>query len=171
MEENEKKLRLAIRKMMAEMHNVSENDLLVRAGVNWSEAKPNFLEKVNDLISKIDDDQYDDADDLIGSVITSLRIWRSKIKKGKNDIVNKSHPSETIDEELNELMELFGGGQSASDNYDDFRQIKIHLISMLQSGVDTEKLKKQILSLFDIYELRKLRKNNNISDNLSNNVA
>jgi len=99
MENPEKDLRKLIRKTLQEMNDISESDLLVRAGVNWDEAKPKFLEKVNNLISKIDDDQYDDAEDLIGSVSAMLKMWRAKIKKGKNDMVDKVSYSETLDED------------------------------------------------------------------------
>jgi len=102
MENPEKDLRKLIRKTLQEMNDISESDLLVRAGVNWDEAKPKFLEKVNNLISKIDDDQYDDAEDLIGSVSAMLKMWRAKIKKGKNDMVDKVSYSETLDEENND---------------------------------------------------------------------
>ena len=97
----EKNLRLIIRKMLSEMENVSESDILIRAGVNWDEVKPKFLEKINDLVSKIDDDQYDDAEDLIGNVTNMLKVWKSKIHKGKeSDMVKKTAYSETLDEEL-----------------------------------------------------------------------
>lgn len=98
MQNQEKTLRKLIRKNLQEMEEISESDLLVRAGVNWDEAKSQFLTKINSLISKIDDDQYDDADDLIGSVSVMLRIWRAKIKKGQSDIVNKSVNVTTLDE-------------------------------------------------------------------------
>ena len=107
MENPEKDLRKLIRKTLQEMNDISESDLLVRAGVNWDEAKPKFLEKINNLVAKIDDDQYDDADNLIGSVTAMLKMWRAKIKKGKNDMVDKVSYSETLDEE--QLDEYFGG--------------------------------------------------------------
>jgi hypothetical protein len=94
----ENKIRLMIRKTLSEMENVSESDILVRAGVNWDEVKPKFLEKVNNLVSKIDDDQYSDAEDLIGNVTTMLKMWKSKIKKGKSDMVSKVSNTETLDE-------------------------------------------------------------------------
>ena len=96
----EKKIRLIIRKKLSEMENVSESDLLVRAGVNWEEVKPKFLEKINNLVSKIDDDQYNDAEDLIGNVTAMLKMWRAKIKKGKSDMVNKVSNTETLDEKI-----------------------------------------------------------------------
>ena len=81
------------------MENVFESDILVRAGVNWDEVKPKFLEKINDLVSKIDDDQYDDAEDLIGGVTNMLKVWKAKIHKGKkSDMVDKPSYSETLDE-------------------------------------------------------------------------
>jgi hypothetical protein len=99
MDTEEKKLRLAIRKTLSEMENMSENDLLVRAGVNWHEMKPKFLETVNGLVSKIDDDKYDDAEDLIGRAIGMLKVWKSKIRKGK-EMVDRVANVETIDEKL-----------------------------------------------------------------------
>ena len=99
MESSEKDLRKLIRKTLQEI-NISENDLLIRAGVDWDEVKPKFLEKVNNLVAKIDDDQYSDAEDLIGSTMTMLKMWKSKINKGK-EMVNKSQNAETLDEEEN----------------------------------------------------------------------
>lgn len=99
MDKIEKKLRLAIRKTLSEMENVSESDLLVRAGVNWQEMKPKFLETVNSLVAKIDDDKYDDAEDLIGTAISMLKIWKAKIRKGK-EMVDRVANVETIDEKL-----------------------------------------------------------------------
>lgn len=103
----EKKLRGIIQRMLAETNNVSENEMMVRAGVNWDEVKPEFLEKINDLVSKIDDDKYEDAEDLIGKVTNMLKVWKAKIHKGKKaEMVDKASYSETLDEELNESGEL-----------------------------------------------------------------
>lgn len=96
---NEKQIRLLIRKQLSEMYDISESDILVRAGVDWDEVKPKFLEKINDLVSKIDDDKYDDAEDLIGNVTNMLKVWKAKIHKGKQtDMVDKKSYSETLDE-------------------------------------------------------------------------
>jgi hypothetical protein len=100
MTNEEKNIRLIIRKTLSEIDNVSESDILVKAGVDWEEVKPKFLEKINDLVSKIDDDQYDDAEDLIGNVTAMLKMWRHKIKKGKTDMVDKTYNTETLDETL-----------------------------------------------------------------------
>jgi hypothetical protein len=124
----EKNIRLIIKKTLSEMENVSESDILVRAGVNWDEVKPKFLEKVNNLVSKIDDDKYDDAEDLIGSVTAMLKMWRAKIKKGKSDMVNKVSNTETLDEEL---LEYFGGGDSFEHKIDTIN------IDALLNGLDT----------------------------------
>lgn len=98
---NEKQIRLLIRKQLSEMYDISESDILVRAGVDWDEVKPKFLEKINDLVSKIDDDKYDDAEDLIGNVTNMLKVWKAKIHKGKQtDMVDKKSYSETLDEKL-----------------------------------------------------------------------
>lgn len=103
----EKKIRLAIRKTLMELENVSESDILMRAGVNWDEVKPKFLETVNDLVSKIDDDKYDDAEDLIGKAVGMLKIWKAKMRKGK-DMVDRVHFSETLDEtDIAEIIEDF----------------------------------------------------------------
>ena len=147
MDENEKKIRSLIKKSLEEMYNVSESDLLVRAGVNWDEVKPKFLEKINTLISKIDDDQYDDADDLIGSVITALRFWRHKIRKGQdNGIVSKDLNVATIDEELNEI---FGGGLSTEEKYEMLQKIKTNITGLLIGGFEKENLKSMIIKLID----------------------
>lgn len=144
MDKNEKKIRSLIKKSLEEMYNVSESDLLVRAGVDWDEVKPKFLEKVNTLISKIDDDQYDDADDLIGSVITALRFWRHKIRKGQdNGMVSKDSNVATIDEEL---LEYFGG-PSDEQNSIYLQKIKSNIGSLVASGYDKEKLKSMIAAL------------------------
>lgn len=93
----ERNLRLLIRKALSE--NISESDLLVKAGVNWDEMKPKFLETVNSLVSKIDDDQYDDAEDLIGTATSMLKIWKAKIRKGK-EMVDRIPHVETLDEKI-----------------------------------------------------------------------
>ena len=97
MSPEEKKLRLAIRKSLMEMENVSESDILTRAGVNWQEMKPKFLETVNNLVSKIDDDKYNDAEDLIGRAIGMLKVWKSKMRKGVG-MVDRIANVETLDE-------------------------------------------------------------------------
>ncbi len=129
MTNEEKNIRLIIRKTLSEIDNVSESDILVKAGVDWEEVKPKFLEKINDLVSKIDDDQYDDAEDLIGNVTAMLKMWRHKIKKGKTDIVDKVSNTETLDEE--HLGEYFGGGDSFE------HKINTINIDALLSGLDT----------------------------------
>ena len=147
MENPEKDLRKLIRKTLQEMNDISESDLLVRAGVNWDEAKPKFLEKINNLVSKIDDDQYDDADNLIGSVTAMLKMWRAKIKKGKNDMVDKVSYSETLDEEG--INEIFGGGLSVEEKYEILQKIKSGITGLIIGGFDKEKLKSMITTLID----------------------
>ena len=140
---DEKKIRAIIQKTLMETEGISESDLLVKAGVNWDEVKPKFLEKVNELISKIDDDEYDDADALIGKVSSMLKIWRAKIRKGKDDMVNKSSYEATLDEEL---LEYFGG-PSEEQNAIYLQKIKSNLGSLVASGYDKEKLKSMIIAM------------------------
>ena len=102
----EKKLRKLIQKTLLETENMSESDLFVRAGVNWDEVKPKFLETVNDLVSKIDDDKYDNAEDLIGKAVAMLKIWKAKIHKGK-EMVDRVANVETLDEF--DINGIFGG--------------------------------------------------------------
>jgi len=147
MENPEKDLRKLIRKTLQEMNDISESDLLVRAGVNWDEVKPKFLEKVNNLVAKIDDDQYDDAEDLIGSVSAMLKMWRAKIKKGKNDMVDKVPYSETLDEEG--INEIFGGALPIEDKYKILQNIKTGITGLIIGGFDKEKLKSMITKLID----------------------
>ena len=56
-----------------------------------------FLETVNALVSKIDDDKYDDAEDLIGRAASMLKVWKAKIRKGK-EMVDRVANVETLDE-------------------------------------------------------------------------
>jgi len=148
MENQEKILRKIIRKNLQEMNDISESDLLVRAGVDWDEAKPEFLEKVNNLISKIDDDQYDDADDLIGSVITALRFWRHKIRKGQdNGIVNRTLDVATLDEEG--INEIVGGEWPIENKRGLLQNIKTGIKGLIIGGFDKEKLKSMITTLID----------------------
>lgn len=102
----EKNIRLIIRKTLSEIENVSESDILVRAGVNWDEVKPKFLETINDLVAKIDDDKYDEVERLIMQVMGMLKIWRAKIRKGK-EMVDRISNVETLDEI--DVNEYFGG--------------------------------------------------------------
>lgn len=99
MEKNtEKSLRAFIRKQIAEANSLSENDLM---GDAWSKMKPRFLETVNSLIQNIDDDNYDDADDLIGQSIAMLKMWKHRLRSG--GMVKKPVYNETLGEEkLNE---------------------------------------------------------------------
>jgi len=97
MKNNEKNIRLLVRRIMSEMENVNESDLLVAAGLDWNRVKPELLNTVKTLIQKIDDDKYSDAEDLIGKAIVMLRIWRHKIHKGKG-MVHKTANAVTIDE-------------------------------------------------------------------------
>jgi len=98
MENKEKQLRTLVRNIMSEMDNVNEHDLIMRAGLDWNRVKSEFANNVNSLIQKIDDDQYDDAEDLIGKAIVMLKMWKHKIKKGK-EMVNREPHSITLDEE------------------------------------------------------------------------
>ncbi len=110
----EKKLRIAIRKSLMEMENVSESDILTRAGVNWQEMKPKFLKTVKCLVSKIDDDKYNDAEDLIGKAIGMLKIWKAKMKKGIG-MVDRTSNTETLDEI--DITETFGGKYALGTGY------------------------------------------------------
>jgi hypothetical protein len=143
----EKNLRTIIRKSLSEMENVSESDILVRAGVNWNEVKPKFLETVNDLVSKIDDDKYSDAEDLIGKATNMLKMWKAKIRKGK-EMVDRKANVETLDEEMDELMEIFGGS-NLEDKFNKLQKIQTNIVDLIMSGYDKEKLKMKIISLID----------------------
>ena len=94
MEKNtEKNLRAFIRKQIAEANSITESDLM---GDAWLKMKPRFLETVNSLIQKIDDDNYDDAEDLIGQSIAMLKMWKHRLRSG--GLVKKVAFNETLDE-------------------------------------------------------------------------
>jgi hypothetical protein len=63
-------------------------ETLIKKSISWEEQKPKFKETITSLISKIDDNSYEDAEDLLGSAISMLQSWKSKINKAVLDEEN-----------------------------------------------------------------------------------
>lgn len=103
MEKNTSDIRKIVRKAMLEMQDLSESDLLAKAGVDWSEVKAKLINTINNIINDIDTDDYQEADKMMGNAIGILKFYRAKIQKGR-DMVNRVPQHWTL-EELNAMLE------------------------------------------------------------------
>lgn len=72
-----------IQEMIREaFEEVNESDLITKnTKESWEEMKQDFKAKNKSLLQHIDDDNYDNADDLIDDVISMLKKWKRKINK------------------------------------------------------------------------------------------
>lgn len=81
-----------IRNAVREALNVKESDLISKkSNKSWSEHKSEFKEIIDDLLNHIEDDEYKDANDLIGDAIDILKAWKKKIKEGKGKIIDEEN--------------------------------------------------------------------------------
>jgi PHP family Zn ribbon phosphoesterase len=61
---------------------VNESDLITKnTKETWEDIKKEFKRKNEILLKHIDDDNYDNADNLIDEVIEMLKDWKKKISK------------------------------------------------------------------------------------------
>ena len=61
---------------------VNESDLITKdTKETWEEIKKEFKRKNETLLNHIDDDNYDNADNLIDEVIEMLKDWKKRINK------------------------------------------------------------------------------------------
>lgn len=103
MEKNNSNVRKIVRKAIFEGQDLTESDLLAKAGLDWVEVKKKLANTINNIINDIDTDNYKEADRLMGNAIGMLKFYRAKIQKGR-DVVNRVQPQWTLDE-LNEMFE------------------------------------------------------------------
>jgi flagellar motor switch protein FliG len=72
-----------IQEMIREtFQEVNESDLITKdTKETWEEIKKEFKRKNETLLNHIDDDNYDNADNLIDEVIDILKDWKKRINK------------------------------------------------------------------------------------------
>ncbi len=72
-----------IQEMIREaFEEVNESDLITKnTKETWQEIKKEFKRKNEILLKHIDDDNYDNADNLIDEVIEMLKNWKKRINK------------------------------------------------------------------------------------------
>jgi flagellar motor switch protein FliG len=72
-----------IQEMIREtFQEVNESDLITKdTKETWEEIKKEFKRKNETLLNHIDDDNYDNADNLIDEVIEMLKDWKKRINK------------------------------------------------------------------------------------------
>jgi PHP family Zn ribbon phosphoesterase len=72
-----------IQEMIREaFQEVNESDLITKnTKETWEEIKKEFKRKNEILLQHIDDDNYDNADNLIDEVIDMLKDWKKRINK------------------------------------------------------------------------------------------
>lgn len=78
-----KELSSLIKEAIKEMNiKVDESDLVAKSKGEWEQAKDYFKKEIIGLIQNIENDNYDDAKNTIGNVISILTMWKDKITKG-----------------------------------------------------------------------------------------
>lgn len=83
--EEEKRVRKIINQGLKKKFSISETDLLAPNGQSWDVIKSSFKETISNLISNLENDEYDDASGDIDKTISMLNKWKQKIKKDIND--------------------------------------------------------------------------------------
>lgn len=85
--EEEKKIRKIINQGLKKKFSISETDLLAPNAKSWDIIKGDFKSVVSNLISNLENDEYDDATGEIDKTIGMLKKWKQKIKKDINDSI------------------------------------------------------------------------------------
>lgn len=83
--EEEKHIRKAIQQGLKNKFSLSETDLLAPSNKSWDNMKIEFKKLITNLISNLENDEYDDASGDISKSIGILQTWNKKIKKDIND--------------------------------------------------------------------------------------
>lgn len=83
--EEEKKIRNIINQGLKKQFSLSETDLLAPNTKTWDSIKGEFKSVVSNLISNLENDDYDDASGDITKAIAMLRSWKKNIEKDIND--------------------------------------------------------------------------------------
>lgn len=83
--EEEKKIRNIISQGLKKQFSLSETDLLAPNEKSWDSIKEEFKTVVSNLISNLENDDYDDASGDITKAINMLKSWKRKIEKDIND--------------------------------------------------------------------------------------
>lgn len=81
---SKKELAEVIKEVILEME-LQESDIIAKEKSQWNEMKEKFKKNIKSLISKIEDDNYEDAEGEIDSAIKTLRFWKKRIEKNLND--------------------------------------------------------------------------------------
>ncbi len=83
--EEEKKIRKIINQGLKKKFSISETDLLAPNAKSWDVMKDDFKQTISNLISNLENDEYDDASGDIDKTIGMLKKWKQKIEKDIND--------------------------------------------------------------------------------------
>jgi hypothetical protein len=76
-----------IQKMIKEaLSEMNESDIVTKKGSkSWAEHKGDFKNNIEELLGHIEDDNYHDAENVIGKTIDTLKKWQKRIKDGLKD--------------------------------------------------------------------------------------
>jgi len=89
--DEEKKIRNLINKGLKNKISLSETDLLAPNTKSWDVVKNEFKSIISNLISNLENDEYDDASGDISKAINMLKAWKKKIEKDINDSTIKEN--------------------------------------------------------------------------------
>ncbi len=89
--EEEKHIRKAIQQGLKKKFSLSETDLIAPNANSWESIKGNFKEIISNLISNLENDDYDDATGDINKAISMLKKWKQKIEKDISDSMLKEN--------------------------------------------------------------------------------
>ena len=82
-----------IKKIVREsFQEIKESDLIAKKGnKTWAEHKKEFKDNIEELLIHIEDDKYEDAENVIGKTINILKDWKKRIKEGgsKGDVIDE----------------------------------------------------------------------------------
>lgn len=82
---DEKKLRKAINAELKKKFAVSETDLIARNQNDWVNMKVDFKNRIGNLLSNLENDEYSDAAGDIDKTIAILQQWKKKMSKDMTD--------------------------------------------------------------------------------------
>ena len=106
------KLKEFIKKSIKEVNNIKESDLISTPN-EWEKMKTRFSTNVINLIQNIEDDEYEDASNVIGETIGMLKFWKGKIKLGlekrggeEYDINKFDLKTDVIDEKMKDSNDI-----------------------------------------------------------------
>lgn len=77
-------IRKIVRGMISEI-DINESDIIAKEKSEWKEMKKEFKKMTNNLVDKIEDDKYSDANGQIDKTIKILKNWKKRLSKNLDD--------------------------------------------------------------------------------------